>query len=285
MAPPLAHRLLKQLTLPRLQRTFEDRYNILTAMSGASFFEISEIQNDCKTISELLTENNKDVLPDYCALPDSKVWFEMSPYLHEIEKLGVLLTSNESGRSGHVNVALQTSWKHQSALMPFAVGRFNFDCPPSGGGYPTAERMNEAMYSLDGWVGDEKYKESERGEVTDSFFDTLDIVAGACWLINRPKPIGKVHHSAHKGLAKNLQQVGHWPLKGWTEIRLDVFGQQRDRETTITEETGRRALHRCRRYWRRQGEQIVEVRPHWRGDARLGLVRKRYIAEDTRKQA
>ena len=69
---------------------------------------------------------------------------------------------------------------------------------------------------------------------------------------------------------------GHWPLLAYHEVKIDLSGAP----ITLTNETGKgapRALHFVRAYLRvRRNGQIEFVRPHWRGDAQLGVKKPAY---------
>jgi hypothetical protein len=72
--------------------------------------------------------------------------------------------------------------------------------------------------------------------------------------------------------------VGTFPLRAWTEIKLEVCppkwaGDLPENETHFT---GTRALHFCRAHARIRLGRLEFVRAHWRGDPALGIKRSRY---------
>lgn len=100
-------------------------------------------------------------------------------------------------------------------------------------------------------------------------------------IINSPKTFGRKQHQPHAGLqkaiAKSRGMVGKFPLKAWTEIKLDVAPPKYAGDKVNTSHlSGGKAFHFCRKHLRFKGGQWEHVREHWRGDPSLGIKQQRY---------
>lgn len=111
-------------------------------------------------------------------------------------------------------------------------------------------------------------------------------------IINSPRIVGRRTHRPHAGLQRALRRarglgVGKFPLRGWTEIILEITPPQVDVSGRVHETrlTGRRALHFVRQHLRIRNGGLELVSAHWRGDAALGIKRSRYKVVPPRNQA
>lgn len=101
-------------------------------------------------------------------------------------------------------------------------------------------------------------------------------------MINTPRVFGRRQHMPHAGLQRRLAaaqgMTGKFPLRAWTEIKLEVRLPRDESESGehIAVLTGRKCLHFCRAHLRVQNGQIVFVSSCWRGDPSLGIKRSRY---------
>lgn len=100
-------------------------------------------------------------------------------------------------------------------------------------------------------------------------------------LINSPKLFGRVTHVPHRGLESRLTThfgVGKFPLRAWTELKLEVTKPLEidDGEPHEAHLTGRRALHFVRKHIRIRLGKLEYVTSHWRGDAAIGIKQTRY---------
>lgn len=113
-------------------------------------------------------------------------------------------------------------------------------------------------------------------------FNILNLISKFLCFINSPRTIGRKLHMPHAGLQKEIARkkglVGKFPLKAWTEIKLEVTApkdesQNRPRDTILT---GDRALHFVRAHLRIRNGMLIYVSPHWRGNPAMGIKRTRY---------
>jgi hypothetical protein len=95
-------------------------------------------------------------------------------------------------------------------------------------------------------------------------------------LINTPGIVGMKQHKAHKGLVKQLSNVGKYPLRGWSEIVLKHHTVY-DGGDYQTGATFHKCLHFVRSHLRRlSGGKTIIIPAHWRGDPALGIKQSRY---------
>jgi hypothetical protein len=100
-------------------------------------------------------------------------------------------------------------------------------------------------------------------------------------IINSPRIVGRRQHMPHRGLEKRLANAmgpGKFPLRAWTEIKLEIAKpiEIDDGEPHEAHITGRRALHFCRAHVRIKMGMLEYVRSHWRGDPAIGIRQSRY---------
>jgi hypothetical protein len=85
-----------------------------------------------------------------------------------------------------------------------------------------------------------------------------------------------------KKIAAAKRMVGRFPLRAWTEIKLEVTPPKYDGTEHEAMLTGGKALHFCRAHLRIRLGRVELVSAHWRGDPSLGLKRTRYSLQRPR---
>lgn len=107
---------------------------------------------------------------------------------------------------------------------------------------------------------------------------TWGVVSTLLAIINTPKLVGRKSHDPHKGLCRDLRRAAtvNIELRPWTEIKLDLSLDE-NAAGGSSRLSGRKCLHFCRSHIRIQNGKLVIVRPHWRGDAALGVAQSRYV--------
>jgi hypothetical protein len=276
---PLAHRIVKELTLPKAKRTFVDHGGILPHMTGAHCFDLSECVD--LAIDLLFHRDGVGYLKD-------KALTILGSIQETTTFLPAELTWIEWLRPG--------TGTREGALMFDSDDRIKFisvkiiDGIPVS--FPTAIALTKIVVEADGLQSFE-YQIYDPGDLVDISPDQRDAMSSYYSLvgmmlhvflsfINTPKIIGRRQHMPHRGLERKLIAlqpiVGKFPLRAWTEIKLEVavpkdLSEEAAREAHLT---GRKALHFCRAHLRHWHGALVFVRPHWRGDAALGIKRSRY---------
>lgn len=123
-------------------------------------------------------------------------------------------------------------------------------------------------------------------ENTTKFDDSEMLARGrflgaALAVINTPRIIGRKQHMPHAGLQKKIaaskRMVGRFPLRAWTEIKLEVMPPVIDGVEHEARLSGGKALHFCRAHLRIKLGKLERVSAHWRGDPSLGIKRSRYV--------
>ena len=88
---PLAHRIVKELTLPVKGRTFEDRCHLLKQMSDVHCFDVTEVIEQAEDLGRELSESGRlHTVGDLAFLPAPKTWIEWDT-LSDQGRVGVLL--------------------------------------------------------------------------------------------------------------------------------------------------------------------------------------------------
>jgi hypothetical protein len=258
--PPLAYRVLKQLTLPLRERTFTDRCGLLPRLSETHFFDITDVQH----AAYLLSQNPAAFqgAPATTFLPAPKTWIETQAWKKDHSKFV------PEARGDRLNEDTRLAW---------------FICEKKGGGFEFCWIMQSGVQNYFGtwsdtflnidltckWSSDPQYWAPEQ------------LIPVYLLFINSPKVIGRRQHMPHRALERRLTQKmgrGMFPLRAWTEIKLEIGAPKDESGKPSTEAhlTGERALHFCRSHLRVRLGRLEIVRAHWRGDPALGIKQSRY---------
>lgn len=108
-----------------------------------------------------------------------------------------------------------------------------------------------------------------------TFYQMMAVI----WLINSPSICTVYERNHSRSAQKRWRSWGRYPLNGWSEIkiRLDAIGAIK--KANAKDCHGRRAKHWVRGHLRTltTGQKTM-VKPHWRGDETLGVIRSKYKA-------
>lgn len=115
----------------------------------------------------------------------------------------------------------------------------------------------------------------ERGSKFFSLF--VYQVLAINWLINSPSICRIYEHKQRRSVAKRFRAWSKYPLNAWSEVKIDINAIDAIKNTSSKEETGRRAKHWVRAHLRKLSSgNVTLVRPHWRGDETLGVIKSKY---------
>jgi hypothetical protein len=241
---PLAQRIVKDLTVPIKDRKFNDRDGLLPRMADVHCFECTEIMDLAGELKVKIAEGGIDERSTF--LPAPKTWLE---WRDDRGRIGVLLVEDEDGMT--------------------AENYWAFDGYGDFGGYRHPTKL-PLRYSPSG--------STDVAELYGSDEEVLALLA----IINTPKVVGRKQHMPHRGLQKRLINAkglsGSFPLRAWTEIKLNISPpvDMTDSSEAEAHLTGKKALHFCRAHLRVRLGRIEVVRSHWRGDASIGIKQSRY---------
>lgn len=281
---PLAHRILKDSLLPPAKRSFADRCGLLAEMEGAHYFDVSEVMEAANDLGEelhrsLVGPDGRYIsgavkTKDLAFLPAPKTWLEW--VADNGERRACLLTDLHGS-------ATEAQEPDALALVDwvFADPFCSSMAPGSHDESAAADDMQGGVLELRaGMEGGIKGAAIPNRPVGESLSACLMIWALLA-LINSPRIIGRRQHMPHAGLQKALARsrgmVGKFPLRGWTEIKLEIAPPATDEgEPHEARLTGQKALHFCRAHLRIRNGKLERVRAHWRGDPALGIKRSRY---------
>lgn len=249
---PLAHRIVKELTLPLKDRTYPDQ-SAPRDLEGIHCFDVSEVSALAAGLGEKMVEVG--IPTGVCSfLPFPKVWIETNTFPYGGRagvRLAILL--EEDGGDCAITVF------HEDGRSPRA--RFNL----SGIEGSSAEVLAAAS----SYTG------------TPAIRETAWIWAILA-MINTPRIIGRQQHMPHRGLERRLAKtkglVGKFPLHAWTELKLRVstMGTDASGKTHEAHLTGEKCYHWCRAHIRIRLGRLEIVKAHERGNPALGIKRTRY---------
>jgi hypothetical protein len=263
---PLAQKIVNGLTLPKKDRTFTDRCDLLDRMDDIHCFECTAIEGVVNASAEKFRASMLDGHDTLAFLPAPRTWIELSSPMVDwdsqkpmgVGRIGFLM--EDQGDYAMCRMAMDQGGKFGS--MP---GYFRFALR----GNPDKKHihMSESM-----------------GKYHELFSCWITLLYGYLAFINTPRVVGRRQHMPHAGLQRKLAHargmVGKFPLHAWTEIRLEVTPPKLDRsavgEPHETRLTGAKAQHFCRCHLRIRLGQVELVSAHWRGDPALGIKQTRY---------
>lgn len=262
---PLAHRIVKELTLPIKDRTLTDQCGMLSRMDDIHCFEVSKIHNMAGGLAEELHDRAiangfLSMVEAQTFLPAPKTWIEWAAGPN---RYGCLLVDEGGFAKAYWAVAsgnlFATAPRHGALLLTAADLR-------------SVKAEWPAVQCLDGQDDAEK-----RGMI----FFMYAVLA----IINTPRMIGRRQLTPHRGLERKLSNArcltGKFPLHAWTELQLSVSAMMKEGDGSVHEAhyTGEKCLHFCRAHIRIKRGRLELVKAHWRGDPSLGIKRTRYILE------
>tara|TARA_B100000678_G_scaffold13657_1_gene10724 strand:+ start:3132 stop:3944 length:813 start_codon:yes stop_codon:yes gene_type:complete len=265
---PLAQRVLRRLIgdkkdehASRWDRNYY-KLDIIGALKKAQFFEITELIPHMNYAVDGAEYSVVDSMIENTFLPAPVTWIEG----HDGEtRSATLLIENDEENSASVYVFYDWGCS--------LVGTMALHDAAS---YDLVRVEDLRGFGLKTDSIDQEFWEMAKGAIADAYVTLA--------FINTPRIVGRKQHMPHKGLQKRLlsrrRSLGHFPLHGWTEIKLEITPHPKDLSDQESKEahlTGERALHYCRAHLRLKGGKIEYVRGHWRGDASLGIKRSRYI--------
>lgn len=260
---PLAHQIVKELTLPKNRRTFRD-FGLLDMMDNIHCFECSEVVEISRDIywnfRKSEDENMKirqEIADQLGFLPAPKTWIEFKEY---DVRMGILLTEMPLG--------LVRAYFAYTAPNDFAQVSWNVV-------WDLKEVESPSMIMH---VGNKKPDEQRKRKIHEHTDNMYINCMGLLAMINTPKIIGRIQHMPHVGLEKKLSRSlgGKYPFHAWNEIILSIHPPEEALGEHEAHLTGTKALHFCRAHLRIKLGKIEFVRSHWRGDPALGIKQSRY---------
>ena len=181
---PLAHRIVRELTLPIKERAFDDRDGLLGQMADIHCFECSAAKSLAAELKMQIAKGGIDERSTF--LPAPKTWLEWRDGLGH--RSGVLLVERSEKKSAAQYWAFGGYGDFGGYLHPTEL-RFRYDV----GGEDAIERMEDAA-------------------LVDSDEEVLALLA----IINTPRVIGRRQHMPHRGLERSLvalqRTLGRFPF-------------------------------------------------------------------------
>lgn len=262
---PLAHRIVKDLTLPPDKRAEYSDPVTFADMTDIHCFDCSAIW---EAVRDLCYSVGKIVGSDHTAfLPAPRTWIETDRSAWLLEELAdpqlVRATAFTFFKEDGGQFERDYIWRH----APFTVHLVK--------GVPEND-LGWVYYP--GWVEDD--------------FTVPGLIISYLAFINAPRVIGRRQHMPHRGLEKRVRGfLGGaktlFPMRAWTEILLECTPPKdlSDLPGYEAHLTGTKCLHFCRAHLRIRNSKLEFVRSHWRGDAALGIKQSRYILTKEKSDA
>jgi hypothetical protein len=270
---PLAQKILNELTLPKKDRTFDDRCGLLAEMDDVHCFECTAVAQTAFGMTDRLNDQRIDGNDKLAFLPAPKTWIEwtdwVTPGLNGATgqiRCGILLNQGTYEDSAEVSIA--QAIPTVDGRVYFASHSGTFLIPLMDNPKPDTVRVSKVF-------------ERDHGDFAANY---SPFVYALLAMINTPRVIGRRQHMPHAGLQRKLAHarglVGKFPLHAWTEIKLEVTPPRLHRsaigEPVEARLTGAKAQHFCRCHLRVRLGQLELVTAHWRGDPALGIKQSRY---------
>lgn len=258
---PLAHAIVKELTLPLKNRSLNDPDEMLARVDDVHCFEVTEVLD---VVAELARQYPKHGIRDELMfLPAPRTWIE---HQTDFGYFGILIED-----VGAEEWATWRAWGQPKRLGKaerwIDVGRKQERLRPLPS--PSKPRLHAAALQLNSIF-----------QQNAAELHGCEWIRAVLAIINTPRIIGRTTHMPHAGLQKRLARarglVGRFPLHAWTEIKLKVCPPKVETGDDEIWLTGHRALHFVRCHLRIRLGQLELVSAHWRGDPALGIKQSRY---------
>jgi hypothetical protein len=257
---PLAQRVVRETEIRKSQRSFDDQADVARLMDDIHCFDFGAVYD--LVYDDLGRRWKPQAAETLAFLPASRTWLE---------------TDIEGGR---LAFHLMKAEEHYCEM------RIVFDCD---GVFASVRHVYFIGLKASGRLGHYSPRDAAAG-AWDKSFDPMSpelspgkmvtMVHCVLALINSPRIIGRTAHMPHAGFQRELAHargmVGKFPLRAWTEIKLEVRPPRIEQGGEEIRLSGARALHFVRTYLRVYNGKLVEVAEHWRGNAALGIVQSRY---------
>lgn len=257
---PLAQAFANEMCKPVAKRKMLDSDGIAGGINDFHFFDCSAASD---FIEHLSTKPLAAAQSRYMFLPAEKTWIEFDANCggRGLPRRAYLLVLDGE------NLTIRLAWRDAESGLAIS-GVFLWVPMDGSGSYRTAKIL----------------------EFEDDIVSHLVIAISALAIINTPRIIGRRQHMPHAGLQRKIAaahgMVGKFPLRGWTEIMLEVTPpQMADGQIHETRLTGQKCLHFCRRHLRIRNGSLEMVRDHWRGDPALGIKQSRYRLQEPKRRA
>lgn len=255
---PLAHRIVKELTLP-VKRRDREIAAFAPQLSDTHCFDISAAEPFIDDLASHMRSHG--IAGERAFLPAPRTWLELA---YSGSRSGYLIEeAGDAMRIRRVTFVLPTRRYYFSAACKFPL------------------LLDMSVADVRGAI--------LAGVHTGDWcrIHPIEIYA-ALSIINTPRIMGRQYHAPHRGLERALiaaqPMVGRFPLHAWTEIKLEIKAPAIDESGVEYEQhfTGRKCRHFCRKHLRVRNGQVEIVSSHWRGDPALGIKRSRYRVEPPR---
>lgn len=252
---PLAHEYFRDQCLPVAQRRWKHRSDFRCTAENITCFEMSAVLDRLVDIANAFEEHScYDERTAF--LPAPFTWIEMkrvNPDQSGSSRCAVLLVHRDEDAADAFIYNGYNRGMLYGACMPLMSG-FDVEVDPRGN------------------LGELDFK----ARIAWRF-----LCLAALSIINVPRSINRHQHMPHAGLERELARSkglsGKFPLRAWTEIRLEVRPPvDLDGKFFEGHLTAEKPLHFCRAHLRTRNGYEENVRAHWRGNAALGIKRSRY---------
>lgn len=271
---PLAHRIIKDMTLPLKRRTMTFLEPALLAhfREEVHCFEVTAVQDLAVDLKNQMLESG---LPSIVGafLPAERTWLEWSApdEFSPKGRIGVMLVRHPNG---FADVFVTSG----DGIPRQRLGRLAMsdELAKISVAYPEWDLKAEKQYiQLDPQLPTGPYPDDHPAY---GFVWTLYALL---LLINTPHVTSHTQHDPHRALAREVlahrKLLGIFPLQAWTEITLKpgVINSE-EQHDAVTGTTGTVALHWTRAHRRRIHGVWTVISDYWSGDGSLGIRQSRY---------
>lgn len=258
---PLAQQWMRQAILPAKHRDSDvagqDFGDVLSNMEDVHCFALDEVES----LSDTLAEHMRDqgyIDGRLAFLPAKNTWIEYKFQDEHGSGRGAILLLASDGGDWATEISVLGMTSTLSGMLPLKKGA-----------------------TLGSYEGMESVDSAHRHGGIVAYQEKQAKIYAYLSLINTPRVVGRRQHQPHAGLQRDIARskgmVGKFPLRAWTEIKLEVaapkWASEKDHETHLT---GEKALHFCRSHLRVRLGRVEFVTSHWRGNPAMGIKQSRY---------
>lgn len=259
---PLAHAIAVDSCLPLAKRRYGNAAAEVGLFNNLHFFDVSSVYMMANDMSEKVASAVAGQRATMAFLPAPRVMLEWAtPWGEYAQREAVILEQLDDTRASVRIVAMAKD------------GRVV--CSPTVLSLPLigSSEMGELRFRP-GFIG----TSGQADDANNLGAQIYSLLA----IINTPRLINRAQHMPHAGLQRRLAAarglVGKFPLRAWTELKLEVRPPHdaSHKPSQANWMTGEKCLHFCRAHLRIRLGRLEFVSSHWRGDASLGIKQTRY---------
>lgn len=253
---PIAHEIAKDSCLPLANRRFGNAASDLGIFDDLHFFDVSAVLEMARGLQDDIQERSRWI-GDMAFLAAPRMLVEWG---YGGQRQGWIIEETPDADARCSLIGMRDGSLYRQSGCMFLPLRQHTDAG------------TRRYWHSEGFLADQ----------ADFRNDSVALIYAYLAMINTPRVINRTQHMPHAGLQRRLAAarglVGKFPLRAWTELKLEVRPPQ-DASGEPSQAkwlTGEKCLHFSRAHLRIRLGRLEFVSSSWKGDPALGIKQTRY---------